>query len=317
MDQTDLSLTTRAAAKINLTLRVIGRRPDGYHELDSLTVFARVENGVADEGAVQGRAAQDHAMNGGVADVLSLEPGASLSLTVAGDTAAEAGPDDDNLVLRAARRLEQLCPGLRAGRFVLEKRLPVAAGLGGGSSDAAAALRLLARLNGLAADDARLHAAAAATGADVPVCLGARARVMAGLGEILGPPLTLPAVPALLVNPRVAVPTPAVFRALAASPLQAGSPSVNLTPDIAAEAGLRRYLLAGRNDLEAPARNLCPEISEALALVQRMPGCWLARMSGSGATIFGLFDDRAGAQVAARRIHAIRPAWWARPAMLA
>ncbi|GHE47591.1 4-diphosphocytidyl-2-C-methyl-D-erythritol kinase [Camelimonas fluminis] len=298
MDQTDLPLTTRAPAKVNLTLRVAGRRPDGYHELDSLTAFT------AGEGD-------------GVADGLSLLPGASLSLTVTGDTAVEAGPDDDNLVLRAARALQQLCPGLQTGRFTLEKRLPVAAGLGGGSSDAAAALRLLARLNGLAADDARLREAAAATGADVPVCLAARARVMAGLGEVLGPQLTLPALPALLVNPRVAVSTPAVFRALAASPLQAGSPPAMLTPDVATEAGLRRYLLAGWNDLEAPARSLCPEISEALELVQRMSGCWLARMSGSGATVFGLFDDQAQAEVAAGRIHATWPAWWARPVMLA
>ena len=298
MDQTDLPLTTHAPAKVNLTLRVAGRRPDGYHELDSLTAFT------AGEGD-------------GVADGLSLLPGASLSLTVTGDTAVEAGPDDDNLVLRAARALQQLCPGLQTGRFTLEKRLPVAAGLGGGSSDAAAALRLLARLNGLAADDARLREAAAATGADVPVCLAARARVMAGLGEVLGPQLTLPALPALLVNPRVAVSTPAVFRALAASPLQAGSPPAMLTPDVATEAGLRRYLLAGWNDLEAPARSLCPEISEALELVQRMPGCWLARMSGSGATVFGLFDDQAQAEVAAGRIHATWPAWWARPVMLA
>jgi len=302
-----LPLTTRAPAKVNLTLRVVGRRPDGYHELDSLTVFAG-----AAAGSVTGSCAES-----GVADVLSLEPGDGLTLAVAGDTAAEAGPADDNLVLRAARRLADLCPGLRMGRFILDKRLPVAAGLGGGSSDAAAALRLLARLNHLAADDPRLHQAAAATGADAPVCLGARARVMAGLGEILGPQLSLPALPALLVNPRVAVPTPAVFQALAASPLQAGSPPARLTPDVATVGGLRRYLLAGRNDLEAPARSLCPQISEALALVQRMPGCWLARMSGSGATVFGLFDDEAQARVAAGRIHATRPAWWARPTMLA
>jgi len=307
MDPTDLPLTTRAPAKVNLTLRVAGRRPDGYHELDSLTVFA---------GVATGEAAGDRS-GSGVADVLSLEPGEGLFLAVAGDTAADAGPGDDNLVLRAARRLADLCPGLRMGRFILDKRLPVAAGLGGGSSDAAAALRLLARLNRLAADDPRLYQAAAATGADVPVCLGARARVMAGLGEILGPQLTLPALPALLVNPRVAVPTPAVFRALAAPPLEPGAAPARLTPDVATEDGLRRYLLAGGNDLEAPARSLCPEISEALALVRQMPGCWLARMSGSGATVFGLFDDQAQAQAAAGRLGAVRPSWWTRPAMLA
>ncbi len=178
----------RAPAKVNLTLHILGRRADGYHELDSLVAFA------------------------GVGDRLAFVPGEPLGLEVAGPTAQAAGPEGDNLVLKAARALAERAPGLRLGRFVLDKQLPVAAGLGGGSSDAAAALRALAAHNGLAlADDPRSREAARATGADVPVCLDPRARRMGGIGELLSAPLGLPPLPAVLVNPRAASPTPAVF----------------------------------------------------------------------------------------------------------
>src|ERR1700722_12578316 len=158
----------RAPAKVNLPLHVLGRRPDGWHQLDSLVAFA------------------------GCCDWLSFEPGEPLSLSVDGPTAEAAGESGDNLILRAARALQDRAPEIRLGRFRLTKNLPVAAGLGGGSSDAAAGLRALAHANDLAADDPRLIAAAQATGADVPVCLEARARTMAGLGERLGPLLQLP-----------------------------------------------------------------------------------------------------------------------------
>lgn len=285
-------LSTRAPAKVNLTLRIHGRRVDGYHELDSLVVFA------------------------GAADVLTLVPDDRLSLGVTGETAVAAGPDDDNLALRAARNLASLCPGLCMGRFTLTKRLPVAAGLGGGSSDAAAALRLLARLNDLAPDDARLFQAARATGADVPVCLDGSSRVMAGLGEVLGPALNLPPLYGVLVNPRLAVPTPAVFRDLGAGPLAENSPGADLTPNLADPAALRRYLGAGLNDLERPAMAICPAIGEAIGLLASAPGNWLARMSGSGATVFGLFDDRHSAVQAARMLRAARPNWWVHAGML-
>src|SRR5262249_53667701 len=150
----------RAPAKINLTLRVTGRRADGYHELESLVVFA------------------------GVGDTLTFTPGRALSLSVDGPTAAASGSIDDNLVMQTARTLAERVEGLKLGRFTLTKRLPVAAGIGGGSSDAAAALRLLARVNRIAFDDQRLMEAARVTGADVPVCLVPRARVMRGVGEI-------------------------------------------------------------------------------------------------------------------------------------
>ncbi len=180
-----------APAKVNLTLRVVGRRADGYHDLESLVVFA------------------------GVGDRLAFAPARALDLKVRGPTAGAAGNLSDNLVFKAARALADRVPGLKLGRFELSKRLPVAAGLGGGSADAAAALRLLARANRLTLDDPRLIQAARATGADVPVCLDPRPRVMRGIGDVLSAPLDLPRLPAVLVNPGVAVPTKDVFAALA------------------------------------------------------------------------------------------------------
>lgn len=289
-------LAERAPAKINLTLRVLGRRADGYHELESLVVF------------------------GGVSDRLALIPGPGLSLTVEGPTSDQSGALADNLVVRAARMLAERCPGLTLGAFHLVKRLPVAAGIGGGSSDAAAALRLLVRANGLAPDDDRVIAAACATGADVPVCLAASARLMAGLGEQLSPRLSLPRVFAVLVNPRVHVPTAAVFRALAAPPLGAEprGPVAAAQPFMAAAdaATLVAAVAAVGNDLEAPAGGLCPEIAEAIALLRADQACRLARMSGSGATVFGLYDDCRTAGLAARAIRAVQPGWWVRPTVL-
>ena len=181
-----------APAKVNLTLHVLGRRADGYHEIESLVAFA------------------------GIGDRLTFRPAERLELAVSGPTATAAGASDDNLVLKAAHALAARVDGLRLGHFMLDKQLPVAAGLGGGSSDAAAALRLLAQVNGLSLDDERVRAAAQATGADVPVCLDPRARMMRGIGEILSDPMTLPELPAVLVNPGVAVPTRDVFAALGA-----------------------------------------------------------------------------------------------------
>ena len=180
-------LVARAPAKVNLTLRVLGRRADGYHELESLVVFADC------------------------GDRLTFTPGGVLALTLSGATASAAGADADNLVLKAARALAAHMPDLILGAFHLEKNLPVAAGLGGGSSDAAAALRLIAQANKLAPDSPHLQAAARTTGADVPVCLDPRPRVMRGIGEQLSEPLPLPQLPAVLVNPSVALATKQVF----------------------------------------------------------------------------------------------------------
>ena len=249
-----------APAKVNLTLRVLGRRADGYHDIESLVVFA------------------------GVGDALTLAPGSALALEVAGPTGPAAGEVSDNLVLKAARALAERVAGLELGRFVLSKRLPVAAGLGGGSADAAAALRLLARANAIALDDPRLMQAARATGADVPVCLDPRTRHMRGIGDILSDPLDLPPLPAVLVNPGVAVPTRDVFAAL--GPLERQAPAAP-SPG---KAALLDEIAEGRNDLEGPAIGLQPVIADVLSVLRKLPGCRLARMSGSGATCFGLFE---------------------------
>ena len=286
-------LATRAPAKINLTLHILGRRPDGYHALESLVVFS------------------------GAGDTLTLSPGSGLTLEIAGPTAPAAGDARDNLVLRAARALGERAPGIVCGAFRLEKRLPVAAGIGGGSSDAAAALRLLARVNGMAMDDPRLLEAARATGSDVPVCLDRRARMMRGAGEKLGPPLRLPLLPAVLVNPGVPVETKPVFQSLGLSPGESSGFGAHL--EIASELSfdaLLPRLDRGRNDLEDAACLQAPVIVDVLALLRAARGAKLVRMSGSGATCFALFETPWAAARAARAIRDRRPDWWVKTAAL-
>lgn len=283
----------RAPAKVNLTLHVLGRRSDGWHELESVVAFA------------------------GCCDWLAFEPGEALALVVDGPTAASSGPVADNLVLRAARALAERAPGLRLGRFHLRKTLPVAAGLGGGSADAAAALRALAHENDIDADDDRLWAAARAVGADVPACLAARACVMTGLGERLGPPLDPAPLFAVLANPGTPVPTPAVFAGLGLA--RGVSTGAGPAPRIAAKLTRGDFiavLQGGRNDLHASALGVAPAIAEALAALSRARGCRLARMSGSGATCFALYDDRRSAARAAGALKRAHPAWWVRATVL-
>jgi 4-diphosphocytidyl-2-C-methyl-D-erythritol kinase len=285
-------LVEHAPAKVNLTLAVLGRRADGYHLLDSLVVFASE------------------------ADRLSLAPGKALSLKLRGLTAKQAGPLDDNLVLKAASALAAEIPDLKLGRFVLDKRLPVAAGLGGGSSDAGAALRLLARANRIALSDARLQKVAQRIGADVPVCLVPRTRRMRGIGEMLSAPLTIPKLSAVLVNPGVAVPTRDVFAMLG---LKAGGPRRRAAPARrlpSARKALFELLADGRNDLEPAAVKLQPVIARVLAALRDAPGCRLARMSGSGATCFGLFTSARAAAAAARKLKAAYPRWWVKATVL-
>jgi 4-diphosphocytidyl-2-C-methyl-D-erythritol kinase len=271
-----------APAKINLTLHVTGRRADGYHLLDSMVAFADV------------------------GDRVTAEPATDLTLRVTGPMAAGVPEGPDNLVLRAARLLS---PD-RGAALTLHKALPVASGIGGGSSDAAATLRVLSALWGLPLPDT---AQLARLGADLPVCLDARAARMTGIGEGVAPLPPLPPVWAALVNPGVAVPTPAVFAALdrrdnAAMPAQLAG-----WPDAAA---LAAWLGPMRNDLEPPARHLAPAIGEVLAALGTLPGCLLARMSGSGATCFALFAAEGLANDAVARIRASHPAWWSRAARL-
>jgi 4-diphosphocytidyl-2-C-methyl-D-erythritol kinase len=289
----------RAPAKVNLTLRVLGRRPDGYHEIESLVAFA------------------------GVGDALAFTPGSNLTLKVLGPTAALAGDLADNLVLRAARALGERCEGLRVGAFVLSKRLPVAAGVGGGSSDAAAALRHLARHNHIGLDDARLLDAARLTGADIPVCVDPMPRMMRGIGEILSAPWRIPVLPALLINPRVAVATKDVFKALSAAPLAPGHASTHVqdewaddSDELPSREDVLAYLARHQNDLEAPAIALSPTIAQALAALRTLPDCRLARMSGSGATCFALFASQSATAAAARVLRQAQPTWWIRPTVL-
>jgi 4-diphosphocytidyl-2-C-methyl-D-erythritol kinase len=280
-------LSEKAFAKINLTLRVLGRRADGYHELESLVAFADV------------------------ADALTLEPGSADALDMSGPFASKSGPVDDNLVLRSLAELRRRIPGLKGGQFRLEKNLPVAAGIGGGSADAAAALRLLARGNGIALDDPRLMAAAQSVGADVPVCLDSRPRIMRGIGEVLSPPLDLPPIPGVLVNPGVALVTREVFgkfKGAHAEPGLAGVPT---------KTGLLIELLKQRdNDLTVAATACEPAVGEALAALRSAPGSVLARMSGSGATCFALFSSREEAAAAAQRLKRERATWWVQATMI-
>lgn len=276
-------LTDLAPAKINLFLHVLGRREDGYHLLESLVAFADVGDGLA------------------------LEPGRPLSLVIEGPMAAGLAAEDDNLVLRAGRLFAEAYPLAGTGRFHLVKRLPVASGIGGGSSDAAAALRLLTRLNGVAPNDPPLQAIARRIGADVPVCLEAQPRLMRGIGHELGPSLAFEAVPALLVNPGVAVETRAVFSAIGLKPGERFTP-----PARGMEPG-PAFARETRNDLEAPALALAPEIAGVLAALRAEAGCRVARMSGSGATCFALFDSGEAAAAAARALTARHSHWWVQP----
>ncbi len=294
-----LPLAALASAKINLTLRIVGRRADGFHDLESLVVFAPF------------------------GDRLTLRLGVPLSLSVAGPTAGSAGPLADNLVLRAARALADRIAGLALGRFSLVKQLPSGAGLGGGSADAAAALRLIAQANGLALDDPRVADAARSTGADVPVCLDPRPRVMTGIGDILSAPVPLPRLGIVLVHPGIAVPTGEVFKALKLAPgerrdlrpeeTEAGSWVGSEATKIPAEREAFLAWLAGKpNDLEPAAIAHAPVIATVLAAIAGLTGCRLARMSGSGSACFGLFDSARAATIAARTLAATHPDWWVR-----
>ncbi len=270
-----------APAKVNLHLHVVGKRPNGYHLLDSLVVFA------------------------GVGDRVSVEPAGDLSLRLTGPFASGLEAESDNLVLRAARLLADWAGIRPSGALTLEKNLPVSSGIGGGSADAAAALRLLCRFWAVTPGDAVLAEIGQALGADIPVCLGSVPAVMSGIGEVLEPVGSLPSVGMVLVNPGVAVPTKDVFR------LRAGGFSSALDVPLegwASVSAMVETLRAGGNDLEAPALRVAPVVGDVLAGLRQAPDCLLARMSGSGATCFGLFPSTAEAVAAADGLR--RPGWW-------
>ena len=277
-----------APAKLNLYLHVTGRRADGYHELDSLVAFTAL------------------------ADTLEIAPAESLRLSVTGPF-ADALDAGDNLAAQAATALAEKLGRPANVRITLDKRIPVAAGLGGGSADAAAVLRGLARLWRLGAEHAGdLQETALGLGADVPVCLDSRAAHMAGIGEALSAPPHLPSCGVLLVNPGVPVPTGPVFAARR-GPFSAASRIEEAPQNAAALAALLR---SRRNDLEQPALAQVPEIGRVLARLAAAPGCLLARMSGSGGTCFGLFEDEAAAAGTAGAIARDHPAWWVQPTRL-
>lgn len=283
------ALSRLAPAKINLFLHVTGRKPAqgpqaGYHELESLVVFA-----------------QDAA----ACDRITVALADTLSLTVDGAQGAALGPDlGGNLVLHAARLLQAM--NGRNAAITLSKNLPVASGIGGGSADAAATLHALRALWQIEVDDDTLGRMAAQLGADVPVCLFGRAAMMTGIGEQIVAQPALPPFWLVLVNPGVALPTKEVFAALAG---QYGPPMpLERRPESAADLAI--LLRARRNDLEAPARFLAPEIDPVLAALKAQSGCLLARMSGSGATCFGLFAAQRDADFAARNLSRAYPKWW-------
>ncbi len=283
------SVVEAAPAKINLYLHVLGRRGDGYHEIDSLVAFAEC------------------------GDRVTASPGIDATLTIEGPFARDCPQASANLVMRAAIMLAAASARPMMAALVLDKQLPVAAGIGGGSADAAAALRALRRLWRTEIDDALLAGMGLALGADVPVCLeGCSARVR-GIGERVETVPALPAAGLVLVNPGIPLATADVF---AARQGVFGSAAPALPSRFADVRALVNWLGQCRNDLTEAARALCPVIASVLTALEIAPGCLLARMSGSGATCFGLFSDRAAADSAARLIAGERPNWWVRASAL-
>ena len=279
----DAAVVEFAPAKINLYLHVTGRRPNGYHLISSLIVFADL------------------------GDAVAVEPGAGPSLAVDGPFGAALAADlQSNLMMRAALRLADELAIRPDVAMRLTKRLPVASGIGGGSADAAATLRALVRLWRQDPGDAALARLGLALGADVPVCLRGRPALVSGIGEVLEPAPSLPPVWLALVNPGVAVPTREVFAARRGG----FSPPAPLVDPPGDAEDLADALRARGNDLAEPAQRIAPAIGAALAALEAAPGCLLARMSGSGATCFGLFATAQGAESAARSIGAEHPQWW-------
>lgn len=272
----------RASAKLNLYLHVVGRRADGYHLLDSLVAFADI------------------------ADEILAVPAPRLSLDVTGPFAASLAADPtNNLVWRAAEWLAHRLGRSPGASLTLVKTLPVASGIGGGSSDAAAAVRALLHLWGASLDPAAL-AALSELGADVPVCFAARTAWLGGIGEEIMPAPALPPTSVVLVNPGLPLATPSVFKARC-GPFSVPARFTTVVPDAAA---LGDLLAARRNDLTDAAIELMPEIGLVLAALAAQDGVIIARMSGSGATCFGLFPDDAAAHAAAARLRAAQPGWW-------
>jgi 4-diphosphocytidyl-2-C-methyl-D-erythritol kinase len=286
------SASVFAPAKINLFLHVGARRTDGYHEICSLAAFADVGDRV--EGACAG----------------------GLSLAISGPFAAGLSAGEDNLVMRAARALQTWARAhgrqTDGAQLRLEKNLPVASGVGGGSSDAAATLKLLDRVWRLSMNDRDIASVGATLGADVPVCAFGGVALMEGIGDRLTPWSVMPKLPVVLVNPGVSVMTADVFRRLET---RSGADAPALV-EFESPEELTAWLGIRRNDLEAPARRIAPIIGDVLAEISAMPSCLIARMSGSGATCFGIFESDAAASAAATALSSGHPRWWVVPSTL-
>lgn len=278
-----------ARAKINLYLHVLGRRADGYHRLDSLVVFA--ETG----------------------DEIAVAHGHGLTLKIVGPFAGNLAADDDNLVLRAARGLRDLVGFTAGAAITLTKNLPVASGIGGGSADAAATLQALIALWTIAPDRAALEQLALSLGADVPVCLAGRSSFMGGIGEEIAPVGALPPAYLLLVNPGIATPTPAVFKARQGA-FSPGGRWLEPPKDVAA---LAEVLRSRGNDLTDAAITVTPVIRDVLDAIAQTESCLLSRLSGSGATCFGLYAGAAEAEAARKAVLQAHPGWWAVAARIA
>ncbi|OYW57332.1 MAG: 4-(cytidine 5'-diphospho)-2-C-methyl-D-erythritol kinase [Hyphomicrobium sp. 32-62-53] len=288
-------VTERARAKINLTLSILGRRPDGYHALLSLVAFA------------------------GAADDVTLNAAAPTGVTVTGPFAAAIS--GVNLIDMALTLVADAVPDLTIGHVTLDKNLPVASGVGGGSSDAAAVLRAIRKAHPAATADIDWSGIAQRLGADVPVCFNDRAAWMSGAGETLHTLDTpLPRLDAVLVNPQAPVPankTARVFRALGAPPLAANEASVpSAIPAIPDRAELLALMARIGNDLEAPATAVVPEIEDVITALEACPGLRIARLSGAGPTCFAIFDDAPSAETAAAALATDHPGWWIAPVVI-
>lgn len=279
------TLTYTAPAKINLYLHVTGKRPDGYHILESIVVFAADIN-----------------------DIISITPAPTLSLEITGSFADRLEESDDNLILQAARLLAKETGYTSGAHITLDKSIPVAAGIGGGSSDAAATLQLLNTLWNTKLPQKELMQLGLTLGADVPVCLMGKAAFMSGIGDIVTPMDALPPLYALLVNSYTGLPTREVFSALKGDEY-APIGGIPIKPSIP-------WLMQQHNNLERPAVILLPSIDEMLYNLRDLQGCMFSRMSGSGSTCFGLFPSIEEAEAAQTTIAAQHPDWWARTTQL-
>lgn len=279
-----------APAKLNLYLHITGKQPDGYHLLDSLVAFTDI------------------------GDEVILEPADRFNFTIIGPMAGRLNdePQDTNLVVRAAQQLAIELNKKPDFKLTLIKNLPVASGIGGGSSDAAAALRLVAAHYNIEADDPRVVGIAATLGSDIPSCLVMQSCYLCGTGTVTEPAPTLPPTPVVLVNPNQALPTPAVYKARQGD----FTPAARLphTPTHAHE--LANLLADRRNDLTEAACQLRPVIRDVLNAIAQTPGCLLSRMSGSGATCFGLFATAEAANNAALQLATEHPDWWVQASVL-